>query len=314
MVESLETTAFLNALQQFLCITGNKTRHIRADCATTFIRARNKLNGDTTQMAKRLEYSADVQSYLKKCSIIWEFSTPASSHHQGLLERHIRTFKEVTKGVLGADNKKRSPSEFELMTLFREDEYIMNCRPLGKSISDEDDVEALRPIDLMNGFLKPSFLKPKYSGTTFQDKFRRGYIYTRRLAEEWWDRWLRHHHAVLLEHQKWTEPQQNLREGDLVLLIDVSTPPVGCYPYAIVTAFKTCADGMVRFVTIRTIDGRICTRDIRKIILLETQNSEDDDTQNEDGDRDIPIHDKPSCAMRLDDEDKFDPGHVNCEL
>ena len=121
---------------------------------------------------------------------------------------------------------------------------------------------------------------------------------------------LRRYHAVLLGRLKWTEPQQNLREGDLVLLIDVSTLPVGCYPYAIVTAFKTCADGMVRFVTIRTIDGRIRTRDIRKIILLETQNSKDDDTQNEDGDRDIPIHDK----LRLDDEDEFDRGHVNCEL
>ena len=190
----------------------------------------------------------------------------------------------------------------------------MNCRPLGKNISDEDDVEALRPIDLMTGFLKPSdeILPP--SDTTFEDKFRRGYIYTRRLAEEWWDRWLRRYHAVLLERQNWTEPQQNLREGDLVLLLDASTPPVGRYPYAIVTAVKTCADGMVRSVTVRIIDGRIRTRDIRKIVLLETQNSKDDDTKNEDGDRDIPIHDKLSCAMRLDDEDEFDRGYVNCEL
>ena len=28
VVESLETTAFLNALRRFLCITGNKTHHI----------------------------------------------------------------------------------------------------------------------------------------------------------------------------------------------------------------------------------------------------------------------------------------------
>ena len=69
---------------------------------------------------------------------------------------------------------------------------------------------------------------------------------------------------------------------------------------------------MVRSVMFRTIDRRIRARDICKIVLLETQNSEDDDTKNEDGDRDIPIHDKLSCAMRLDDEDEFDQGHVNC--
>ena len=201
------------------------------------------------------------------------------------------------------------------MTLFREAECIMNCRPLRKNISDEDDIEALGPIDLITGFLKPSdeILPP--SDTTFEDKFRRGYIYTRRLAEEWWDRWLRRYHAILLERQKWTEPQQSLNKTlNLVLLLDASTPPVGRYPYAIVTDVKTCADDMVRSVTVRTIDGRIRTRDIRKIVLLETQNSEDDDTQNEYRDQDIPIHNKLSCAMRLDDEDEFDREHVNCEL
>ena len=78
-----------------------------------------------------------------------------------------------------------------------------------------------------------------------------------------------------------------------MLLLDASTPPVGRYPYAIVTAVKTCADGMVRSVTVRTIDGHICTRDIHKIVLFKTQNSEDNDTQG---------------------KDKFDRGHVNCEL
>ena len=162
-------------------------------------------------MAKRLGYSADVQSYLKRCSIIWEFCTLASSHHQSLVERHICTFKEVTGGVLGAYNKKRSPINFELMTLFHEAEYIMKCRPLGKNISNEDDVEALQPIDLTTGFLKPSDEIFPPSGTTFEDKFQQGYIYTRQLAEEWWDCWLCCYYAVLRECQKWTEPQQNLR-------------------------------------------------------------------------------------------------------
>ena len=95
-------------------------------------------------------------------------------------------------------------------------------------------------------------------------------------------------------------------KDNLVLLLHASTPPVGCYPHAIVTAVKTCADGIVRSVTDRTIDGCICTRDICKIVLIEMQNSKDNDTQNKDGDRDIPIHDKLSCAMRLDNEDEFD--------
>ena len=46
MVESLETTAFLNALRRFLCLTGVKTKLICCDCDTTFVGARNALKAE----------------------------------------------------------------------------------------------------------------------------------------------------------------------------------------------------------------------------------------------------------------------------
>ena len=64
IVESLETNAFLNALHRFLCLTGNKTRHIRADCATTFIGARNTMSKETQQAAKNWENSVTFQNCL----------------------------------------------------------------------------------------------------------------------------------------------------------------------------------------------------------------------------------------------------------
>ena len=161
IVESLETNAVLNALHRFLCLSGNKTRHIRADCATTFIVTRNTMSKEMQQAAKSWENSVTFQNYLQTRDIIWEFSIPANSHHQG--------------GVLGADNKKRIPSDFELITLFRETEYVMNCRPLGRYSSDEDDVEALRPIDLITGFMEPIQDTLPICDTKINDKFRRGY-------------------------------------------------------------------------------------------------------------------------------------------
>ena len=68
----------------------------------------------------------------------------------------VRTFKEVCEGILGADNQARLPSNLELMTICCQAEYIMNCRPMGQFVGDRDDVKALKPIDLITGYLGPS--------------------------------------------------------------------------------------------------------------------------------------------------------------
>ena len=115
VVESLFTSAFLNCLQRFLCLTARRTQHIRIDCSTAFVGANNVLQKEFPELFKK-------------------FSTPASSHHQGTVERQIRTFMEVCDGILGADNQKRLPTDFELITIFREAEYTINTRPLGKFI------------------------------------------------------------------------------------------------------------------------------------------------------------------------------------
>ena len=184
LVESLEATAFLNCLQRFLCLTGNKTHHLRSDCATTFVGAKNILTKQIKDARKKAIGSNAVQDYIKDAGIIWDFSVPVAFHHQGTVERQIWTFKEVCHGILGAKNSKRHPSDFELMTLLREVECIMNCRPLSQRASDLDHVQPLRPIDLLTGFMEPADRELIVGDTSPKDKFRRGVEYTRRLAQE----------------------------------------------------------------------------------------------------------------------------------
>ena len=216
------------------------------------------------------------------------------------MERQIRTFKEVSEGILGASNQKRVPTDFELLTLFREAECIMNCRPLEKYKVDVDDLQPLRPLDLMTGYMEPQDdslpmwdvepndkLRRGHKFTCqlaeewwekWQEKMgtqpkngglRRGHKFTCQLAEEWWEKWLRHYPERLQERQKWTSAERNIQKGDFVLLLDDTTPPVSRYPYATVVGTKMCKDGKVRSVTVRMGDGRVRERDIRKIVLLE---------------------------------------------
>ena len=271
IVESLETIAFVAALRRFLCLTGNQTRLIRSDCASTFIGAKNLMARELKQVLVNTSKSPDVQKTLQDAEIKWSFSTPLGSHHQGTVERQIRTFKEVCQGVLGPDNRQRNPTDFELQTIFREAEYIMNCRPLGKCIGDQNDILPLRPIDLMTGFLEPTNLLD-HKNTSPTDELRRGIAYTRRLVEEWWQKWINQYSFSLQRRQKWTSVKRNLQIGDLVLLIDSTTPPVGRYPYAVVIQVKECKDGRVRSATVRTSDGRVRERDIRQLVLIEEAN------------------------------------------
>ena len=300
-VESLETTAFLNALRRFLCLTGNQTSHIRSDCATTFVGARNVMEREMSKIMRKATRSADVQSYLRSNGITWDFSTPVSSHHQGLIERQIRTFKEVSEGILGSNNHKRVPSDFELLTTFREAEYVMNCRPLGKHRSDEEDIQPLRPLDLMTGYMEPNEDSLPAWDTEPKDKLRRGHMYTRRLSQEWWERWLRRYPLQMQERQKWTRAERNIQKGDFVLLIDASTPPVGRYPFAVVVDTKLCSDGKVRSVTVHMRDGRVRERDIRKIVLLEALgNCQSTSMTDSNSDGDIHAADEADNSTRDD--------------
>jgi len=268
IVESLETTAFLNALRRFLCLTGDKTRHIRSDCATTFVGARNFMDKEL-QRISHLAASTVVQDWVKSRQIDWEFSTPASSHHQGLVERHIRTFKDVADAIFGPKFQKRTPTDFELLTVFREAELVVNCRPLGQFAGDEDDCQPIRPVDLMTGYMAPDNHGTAIYYSSARDELRKGFSYTQKLANEWWDRWLCSYLPSLQKRQKWTESHKNLTVGDLVLLADENPLPRGKYPFAVITDTKVCQDGHVRSATVRTSDGLVRQRDVRKLIPLE---------------------------------------------
>ena len=78
----------------------------------------------------------------------------------------------------------------------------MNCRLLGKCIGDQYDILPLRPIDLMTGFLETMNLLDLKNTTSPTDKSRRGIAYTRRLVEEWRQKWINQYSFSLQKRQK----------------------------------------------------------------------------------------------------------------
>ena len=166
---------------------------------------------------------------------------------------------------------KRNPTDDELLTLFQEAEYIMNTRPLNRSISSEN-MSPLRPIDIMVGVIPPRDQDQLMHKSSPGDEIKRGYKYTQRIVDKWWEQWLREYTRLLQTRSKWTAVHRDLKVGDFVLVPDEPNPGRCNYPYGRITDVKVDKYGHVRSTKAKLFDGRIKERDIRKFVLLEESN------------------------------------------
>lgn len=71
------------------------------------------------------------------------------------------------------------------------------------------------------------------------------------LANLFWKRWIKEYLPTLQERKKWNEPKENLKVGDVVLLMDKNFPR-GQWPLARVLEVFTSDDGLVRSAVVKT--------------------------------------------------------------
>ena len=72
---------------------------------------------------------------------------------------------------------------------------------------------------------------------------------------------------TLQGREKWTEPSDNVREGETVLVADHKAPR-GSWPLARVTKTYPGPDGLVRVVEVKTARG-VYKRPVTKTVRLE---------------------------------------------
>jgi len=260
----LSASAFINVFRRFLCSTGYRTKYIRTDNGTNYVGAKNTLQREVKTALKQINLTG-IQSKMDEWDVCWEFGPPEASHHGGLYERQIRTLRQALQSL--SLTSQRTPTDDELLTCAKIAEYIINCRPLAHSIS-EDGLPPLRPIDLMVGALEPTTECSFPTSSSPTDELRRGHRYTQRIADLWWDNWMRLYVSHLQGRQKWQRMKRNFRVGDLILLCDEPAPKFLKYPFGVITDVKTGTDKNVRSITARMSDGRIRERDITKIALI----------------------------------------------
>jgi hypothetical protein len=255
VLPSMETDTFLNALQRFITLRG-APKMIRCDNGTNFAGAEREIRERLLEMDK-----LKIERKMRDRDIEWRFNTPKSSNAGGAWERMIRCVRRALYSALKEHSTRLD--EDGLRTAMCLAAAAVNNRPLTTVSTDPDDFRPLSPNDLIllrtSDFHLPGYWEEK-------DLYRRQYRRVQYIADLFWRRWTREYLPALQERQKWHVSCQNLKEDDVVLVLD--DLPRNQWRLGRVVKVFSGQDGLVRTVQVRTATT-ILLRPVRKLCLLE---------------------------------------------
>lgn len=294
LVQDLTTSAFIQTYIRFINRRGGCTKFMYSDNGTNFHGADEefkelcqKINIDEEDMTPfgvmdpelsyALEHNIDFEKIgsalsRKRIDIQWKFNCPRSSHQGGVWERLIRIVRQVMcsivqKGMVGIPAlQARTPTDFEMSTILTEIECILNNRPLTKVSDNPEDIRCLTPQNILTGVLHPSSPAGCLNGAS---QYRLNWKYTQIVAQQFWFLWKRMYIPWLQVRHKWFKKNNNLKVGDIVLVLDADKDLRDWYPKAVVTEVFTDKFGQTRNVSCRLADGKEYKRSVQKLVPLE---------------------------------------------
>ena len=255
VVESLDTSSFINTLQRFINRRGHP-KTILSDCGSNFKGADRELKKCLVELKQDV-----ISDFAARKDIEWRFNPPDAPHMGGAWERLVRTVKQSLKVIL----KERCVTDFELMTIFTEVEGIVNSRPLTAVSDDVADLEALTPNHFLIGRSNLS-LSPNILYKTDVTSSKR-WKHVQYMISNFWRRWRREYLSTLTERRKWVKNNKNLAVGNLVQVVDRNLPR-GRWKLGRIMETFPGRDDIVRVVDVKTCDC-VIRRPITNLCCLE---------------------------------------------
>ena len=258
VVGGLDTDSFLN------CFTRFHARHpgvwqLVSDNGTNF-------RGAAKELQKTLNgYRDSLNSKVAIEGIEWVFSPPNAPHCGGIWERIVRSVKKVLHGLMDSHNV----SADNFVTLVTHAEGILNSRPLTAASTDPNDFKPLTPNDFLHPGDNPTpplgVLPPAVQETP--RVLLKRWQHVRNLADAFWRRWSREYVSTLQARAKWISPRPNIKEGELVLVVE--NTPRHLWPLARVIETMPDSEGLVRRVRLINAKKREFERHVTGLVFLE---------------------------------------------
>ena len=253
IVNSLSSDSAIMAIKRFSARRGLPLVFY-SDNGTNFRAAAKELS----EFWKEIRKDSLISEFTIKNKFVWKFIPPSAPHMGGAWERLVKSVKNALKVVL----KDQAPKEELLHTLFTEIEHTINSRPLTHVSTDSRDPEALTPNHFLIGSSSGEIRFGRYDAPTSCS--RKQWQTAQYFADCFWKRWLKEYLPTLMPSRKWHEKQENLRIGDIVLILDDNLPRNQWKKGIVIEVFPG-TDGEVRIVNLKTAGG-ILTRAVRKLV------------------------------------------------
>ena len=198
--------------------------------------------------------------------VSWKWNPPAAPHFGGVFECLIKSAKRAIFAVLGD----AEVNDEELETIFIGVESLMNSRPLTAVSVDPNDDRVLTPNHFLIGQIGGDFVPESVDTEPFNPRKR--WRRLQELTRHVWNRWMKEYLPQIGSRQKWYFRNDNLRVGDVVVVIDPGTVRRQWNVGRIEQTYPG-PDGLVRVVDVR-VNGKTLKRPITRISPLEIWDTE----------------------------------------
>ena len=283
-VRDLSTDSFIMGMRTHIAIRGGP-KICYSDLGTNFKGAKRVLLDEDLQIDL-----TKIVDYAQNNSFEMRFGTPNHPEGQGSAEKSVHLFKLALMRNHSTTNFTYS----EWVTIVAETSALVNSRPL---ILEPGPGEAITPNELLtlrevSAPLGPEVMDERLTRRSF-------------LQREYVAAWFRRYKIGMTEkilgfNNKWKEKQENLKAGDLVLILD--RPSVHLpFTYGIVQEAILSKDGLVRKVLLKYKDTnkkrwKSMERHVTSLSLLHSVHREENDLEgqgNQNGDSDYSLEDDP---------------------
>lgn len=258
LVSDLSTPAFIAALKRFVARRG-RCSDIYSDCGTNFVGTNKELK-EFQKMIASNEFNSEIRAIMAEEEIRWHFNSPAAPHMGGLWEAGIKSVKHHLRRIVG-----ETVLNFEeFYTILTQIEACLNSRPLTPCSSDPTDLSVLTPGHFLIGEAMTALPGKDYSIEKMSLTNR--WQLCQQIIQHIWKRWSSEVISRLQQRSKWRKIQDNVKEGDMVVIRTSNYPPTRWLLGRIQKTYPG-KDDLVRVVDIRTRQG-IVRRPIGKIAKL----------------------------------------------
>ena len=239
--ESYSTKDFLTVLRKHESRNGSPQTYY-ADLGSQIVGADKLIQKAIRDLDQKgiEDFSAGRKVEFKFGSPLFKFGSPLHSQGQGAVERLVKVVKRHLRVIT-----KARLTFGELDMLLSEASYLVNSRPLQYYPQAGSD-GYICPNDILFG---RSDIEPPIMTFEDTDVFKR-LGEKQAIIHEFWEKWSNSYLQSLHRYSQWEKGGRNLREGDIVLVLDHQIRK-GKFLLGEIEAVTEADDGLVRRVNVK---------------------------------------------------------------